>query len=614
MLHRHLVKNRASRAFAAMTTMFVISGAVHGGAILFVDDDAPPGGDGTMWNTAYRFLQDALADASGGGVTEVRVGQGTYKPDRDEANPDGTGNREATFQLLNGVALMGGYAGLGAKDPDARDIELFETILSGDLIGNDEPDFVNYEENSYHVTMGTGNDDTALLEGFTITAGNANGVDPNDRGGGFYAYPTNAMIAFCKFEANFSSGDGGGLYSRSGRLDLLHSTIVGNKAGSDSPASGGGMALIYASGWSRVEGCTFAGNSATNIGGGMYYKPGSFITITNCTFENNTVTGPSIAAAGGGGLAVLTQFEQEMVIQDCNFYNNTASSADTYAVAGGLALQGSGIRVVNCDFRGNSANGSLGSLGGAFQVQASSPYFVNCLVAGNSADLGSGLSNILGANATYVDCTITGNTSAKGGGAFYNYGDSEPLLINCILWDNGPQPIIVDEDNAVTTVKYSDVQGGWTGNGGHNIDADPMFVAPGSGDFRLASGSPCVDAGNNWGMHLDYDQAGIFLCELFPVDLDGNPRFNGDETDVDPGCGVPVVVDMGAYEYQFDPADQITFADLNGDGSVGVKDLLFLLGSWGVCGKGCCLADLDINGNVGVTDLLILLGNWGSCP
>ncbi|MCH7849362.1 MAG: hypothetical protein IIB53_13480, partial [Planctomycetes bacterium] len=98
------------------------------------------------------------------------------------------------------------------------------------------------------------------------------------------------------------------------------------------------------------------------------------------------------------------------------------------------------------------------------------------------------------------------------------------------------------------------------------------------------------------------------------VDLDGNPRFNADEADFDPGCGVPVVVDMGAYEYQFDPADQVTFADLNGDGAVGVKDLLGLLGSWGPCGKGCCLADLDINGSVGVPDLLALLGSWGPCP
>jgi hypothetical protein len=52
--------------------------------------------------------------------------------------------------------------------------------------------------------------------------------------------------------------------------------------------------------------------------------------------------------------------------------------------------------------------------------------------------------------------------------------------------------------------------------------------------------------------------------------------------------------------------------DLDGDGFVGVKDLLILLGGWGPCAD-CddCIADLDGDCNVGVKDLLILLGNWG---
>ncbi|MEE8154999.1 MAG: hypothetical protein V3T53_08630 [Phycisphaerales bacterium] len=75
--------------------------------------------------------------------------------------------------------------------------------------------------------------------------------------------------------------------------------------------------------------------------------------------------------------------------------------------------------------------------------------------------------------------------------------------------------------------------------------------------------------------------------------------------------GVPVVVDMGAYEYQFDPVEDVIFADLNGDGSVGAADLLGLLISWGPCAKGCCLADLDLDCSVGAADLLILLANWG---
>ena len=52
--------------------------------------------------------------------------------------------------------------------------------------------------------------------------------------------------------------------------------------------------------------------------------------------------------------------------------------------------------------------------------------------------------------------------------------------------------------------------------------------------------------------------------------------------------------------------------DLDGNGTVGVKDLLILLGSWGTCAD-CdnCPADLDDDCTVGVPDLLILLANWG---
>ena len=136
----------------------------------------PAGGDGSSWPMAYRFIQDALAQAAGDpAVTEVRVAEGTYRPDQNEANPDGTESRAATFQLLNGVTLAGGYAGLGAPDPDARDVELFLTTLSGDLLENDVPeDFpggASYLENSLHITIGEFTDQTAVLDGFEITSG-----------------------------------------------------------------------------------------------------------------------------------------------------------------------------------------------------------------------------------------------------------------------------------------------------------------------------------------------------------------------------------------------------------------------------------------------------------
>ena len=52
--------------------------------------------------------------------------------------------------------------------------------------------------------------------------------------------------------------------------------------------------------------------------------------------------------------------------------------------------------------------------------------------------------------------------------------------------------------------------------------------------------------------------------------------------------------------------------DMDDDGSVGVPDLLSLLGQWNTDPGGP--PDFDDDGNVGVKDLLILLGNWGPCP
>ena len=108
----------------ASLVLIATTEVAQGGSIIFVDDNAPLGGHGANWDTAYRFIQDALTYASDpkNGVLEIHIGQGTYFPDQLAKNPNGNSNRFATFELIGGVALMGGYAGLGADDPDARDV------------------------------------------------------------------------------------------------------------------------------------------------------------------------------------------------------------------------------------------------------------------------------------------------------------------------------------------------------------------------------------------------------------------------------------------------------------------------------------------------------------
>ncbi len=90
-------------------------------------------------------------------------------------------------------------------------------------------------------------------------------------------------------------------------------------------------------------------------------------------------------------------------------------------------------------------------------------------------------------------------------------------------------------------VTYSDIEGGWPGQG--NIDADPLFVQAGTGNFRLATGSPCLNAGSNDLLpvdELDLDGDGD-TQEPLPIDLAGEPRIKDG------------AVDMGAYEGEHEP-------------------------------------------------------------
>jgi hypothetical protein len=157
------------------------SAAAPGQSRIYVDADAPgPTHDGSTWDYAFTGLQDALGVAGPG--EEVWVAAGTYKPtwQFDIGDP-----RSATFQMGNGVALYGGFDPPQDDEWEERDWEANPTILSGNLGDPDEP-----SDNSYHVFYHpdfTNLDDTAILDGFTITGGNANGgVFPHEDGGGMY--------------------------------------------------------------------------------------------------------------------------------------------------------------------------------------------------------------------------------------------------------------------------------------------------------------------------------------------------------------------------------------------------------------------------------------------
>jgi parallel beta-helix repeat protein len=614
---------------AKTSILLVMVCASLAGEVIYVDDSATGANDGSSWQNAYTFLQDALADAeTAEKPVEIHVAQGIYKPDQGVIQT--LGDQTATFQLINGVTLKGGYAGAAA--PNINDIELYETVLSGDLSGNDidvnDPgnlfDLPDRYDNSEIVVTGSNTDATAVLNGFTITDGYISviayrlGGGPSggagmlissgsptlidctftdnltaNSGGGLLIYgDSNPTLLNCNFTRNYAES-GGGIFSSESSPTLINCTFDNDYA----HYKGGAMFNFRSN--PELTNCTFRRNStygSSNQGGGMYNRNGNPV-LTNCTFSENS------AATGGGMLnedcnTVLNMCEFVMniashyggamlndggqpIAKGCVFVKNYQGAVHDYSKIGSI--------FTNCIFIGNSSRGRAGAL------NVNKATVSHCLFAGNRA-FGSGSTGGAAFNfntAAFNNCTFSHNW-AEFGNAIYCFGIAE--INNCIFSGSEDQIHIDDPCAAPTFVRYSNVQGGWSGEG--NIDDDPYFVDPGywadaddpnipdepndpnavwiDGDYHLKSQagrwdpvsqswvvddvtSPCIDAG---------DPNSPIGYEPFP---------NGG------------IINMGAYggtveaskSYFGKPVcETIIAGDINGDCKVDFDDLIILMSHW----------------------------------
>ena len=430
------------------TFCLAVPSFAQGGGQVYVDDDAPLGGDGTSWATAYRYLQDALIPAPVD--AQIFIAKGSYKPDDSENHAFITpGDRTQAFTITRNVILFGGYAGIGAPNPDERDIDGYQTILTGDLNGldpvdpglygapaNDPSSSPEVNDNSAHVVRVT-EDASGVLSGVTVERGIAwqDSQAPNWSGGGVIVDTTGStlFLSECLLRWNFAAQRGGAVSSEG--------TLV-------------------------VDRTTFINNRSTEGGAVACFRPAQDEAQVNVYFSRNrfyeNYAGPD---RGRGG----------------------AISYDGHARA--LA--------VNNVFRQNLSQGVSSAEGAVFymykdiKVEAyNNTFYKNmCLASGEAK--GSVLS-------------IQGGGGGGGGVSGVNLE-----FANNICWGNVPNTVQMDYNGAgIGNFGHNDIEQLASNlpagvlSPGNDFEADPLFV----GDLwcHIQQTSPCVDRGTNQAIQPTY--------------------------------------------------------------------------------------------------------------
>ncbi len=536
-----------------------------GQCVVFVDSTAQGKNDGTSWADAFVDLQDALVVAETG--DEIWVAAGVYEPDR------GTGDRTASFQLVSGVGLYGGFAGW-EEARDERDWVANEAILSGDLNGDDGPpnceavsdccreheglgcddpacealvcDAYNSQcctsadperhwrslcarvareacchlgtwrvcENSYHVVRVVACDSSTILDGFAIFGAYQEYThDPNHlnlNGAGVFCDATALVVSNCKFDRHYASG----VFATGGSDVSISNSTFRNV--------GPGIGLSAESSSVSTTDCQFLDGGRVNVNNGTttVLRRSRFIGRSNASIQGNATIESSLFQDGDG----VQLSGGRWLVADSTFLNNTQH----------LRSDDGAATVDNCAFIGSTLNTTIGS---------ASVLFRNCAFVNNSPyrpAIRWGFAPLYVLNAT-----IIGNGLGMGqyGGGIDLYEASAQAL-NSIIWGNGGSPSQTREQNqlgvradfgATLEIDYSIVEG-WSGGFGGDgnsglepvlLDVDGRDDLPGTDDdnVRLTPASPAINTGLSTSAYLT------------PTDLDGHARIL---------CGD---VDIGAYEF-----------------------------------------------------------------
>jgi len=280
------------------------------------------------------------------------------------------------------------------------------------------------------------------------------------------------------------------------------------------------------------EGSTSVVQGFTIKNGSDYDGGGIFVENSEPVIRENRITNNTLADWYLYGAGICCRDAAPHIVNNLVAYNTLAYDGGGIYINGGLTI---GDTTLFALVRGNTIVGNETfsgwgvSYGAGIHVEEASPLIVDNVIIGNIVDVGCGGGiSCSAASPTIVNNTVSANNGSSDAGAIYCENYSSATVMNSILWGNiayGGNEVVVTASSSID-ITYSDIEGGWTGQG--NIDEDPMFVFADRRDYRLLWGSPCIDAGHPDSLDPDgtrrdmgalyFDQDDYLTVYLTPVD------------------------------------------------------------------------------------------------